>query len=206
MRVYNDVLGSIYTNCYYAFNEDTKECIIIDPAANASKIEERLIKLDAKPVAILLTHGHFDHILAVNELRRKYDIKVYACKEEEKLINSTMLNLSETFGMSYKTYADCYLENGEELKLAGFDILCIHTPGHTKGSMCYYFPSCDVVFTGDTLFNLSVGRSDFPTGSGYELGQSIREKLMILPENTIVYPGHDSSTTIGFEKTNNPCF
>lgn len=206
MKVFSDVLGSVSTNCYYVCNEDTGECVIIDPAAEAGRIEERLISGNMKPVAILLTHGHFDHILATDKLREKYGIKVYANIDEKEVLESTQLNLSETFGFSYTTHADVYLSNGDTIKLAGMEFFCIATPGHTKGGMCYYLPESDVLFSGDTLFNMSVGRTDFPTGNTYTLGRSIREKLMVLPENTIVYPGHDMSTTIGYELANNPCF
>lgn len=204
MKVYSDVLGSVNTNCYYIVNEDSKECIIIDPAGEFERIKARIEKLGVIPVAVMLTHGHFDHILATDKLREEYRLTVYASKDEKDILESRELNLSSLFGFSYKTYADEYLDNGKELEIAGLKVFTIATPGHTKGGMCYYFSEYDMVFSGDTLFFQSVGRTDFPTGSMSVLRRSIQEKLMILPENTIVYPGHGDETSIRYEKENNP--
>lgn len=204
MKIYNDVLGGVSTNCYYVVNDNVNECIIIDPAGEFERIKARVEKLNVTVKGVLLTHGHFDHILAVDKVRAEYGVNVYASREEADILERESLNLSVSFGFGFKTKADVYLENGEEFELAGMKVFAIHTPGHTKGGMCYYFANEDVVFSGDTLFCQSVGRTDFPTGSMAKLVSSIKERLLVLPENTKVYPGHGESTTIEYEMRHNP--
>ena len=157
-----------------------------------------------KKTAILLTHGHFDHIGAANEVREHYGIKIYASCDEEKLLASPARNLSNAYGMSLKVTADVLHNDGDILELAGLKIKAIHTPGHTAGGTCYYFPYQNVVFSGDTLFCTSVGRTDFPKGSAAQIIRSIKEKLLPLPDETTVYTGHNDITTIGAERMYNP--
>ena len=198
------VLGMISTNCYLYTNDALAECIIVDPADRADVIAQMVESSKAKPVAILLTHGHFDHIGAVDELRKKYNIKVYAADAEKDLLESPYKNLSSDYGLNFTIKADVYLKDGEEFELAGFKIKAIHTPGHTEGGMCFYFPEESIMFTGDTLFYESVGRSDFPTGSMSSLVREIKNKLFVLPDETICYPGHGQETSIMHEKAYNP--
>ncbi|SDM55475.1 MBL fold metallo-hydrolase [Lachnospira pectinoschiza] len=198
------VLGMISTNCYLFTNDALDECIIVDPADRADVIAQMVESSKAKPVAILLTHGHFDHIGAVDELRKKYNIKVYAADAEKDLLESPYKNLSSDYGLNFTIKADVYLKDGEEFELAGFKIKAIHTPGHTEGGMCFYFPEESIMFTGDTLFYESVGRSDFPTGSMSSLVREIKNKLFVLPDETICYPGHGQETSIMHEKAYNP--
>ena len=198
------VVGALQTNCYFLHNTENNEAVVIDPADKGQKIYEELQKKGITVKAILLTHGHFDHVMGVDELRRASGAKVYLGKEEEKLISNTELNLSAMFGTLFTTKADVFVKDGEELELAGIKIKVIHTPGHTIGGVSYYLEEEGILVCGDTLFAGSVGRTDFPSSSGAELGRSIREKLFKLPEDVYVYPGHGPSTTIGYEKQNNP--
>jgi glyoxylase-like metal-dependent hydrolase (beta-lactamase superfamily II) len=197
------VLGSVQTNCYLVYQEQTKETLIIDPAARPDKIKETIEKLELTPKAVLLTHGHFDHIGAAMEVKRHYGIPIYAGEEEKEVLNSAYNNLSEMMAAeAFAIEADEYVKDEENLSLAGFSIRAIATPGHTKGGMCYLvsFGTEQVLFSGDTLFAGSVGRYDFPTSSGTALFSSIRNKLLLLPEDLSVYPGHGEPTTIGTEK------
>lgn len=204
LQIEHLVLGQVATNCYLAMNRDTKEIILVDPADRADRIRQKVSGMGGVPVAILLTHGHFDHIGAVDELREYYGIPCYALKDEAEVLASVEWNLSRMFGCPMMVKADVLLKDGQELMLAGKRLQVIHTPGHTQGGACYYFPEEGVVFSGDTLFAGSIGRSDFPTGSGSVLVRSVREKLLVLPEETLVYPGHNQESSIGYEKKYNP--
>lgn len=203
-KIYGMAVGNIGANCYFVVNEDTREAFCIDPGDDSKKLYEFMIKKDLKVCGILLTHGHADHISAANELKKNSgNVPIYAAKEEAEVLADPALNLTTMFGYTVKLKADHLLKDGEILMLAGTKIQCILTPGHTKGGMCYYLEEEQIVFTGDTLFCGSIGRTDFPTGSYAQLEQSIKEKLYTLPNNTQVYTGHDSPTTIGHEKKHN---
>ena len=205
MQVEHLAVGPVQTNCYLAINKETKEAIIIDPGDDADRIGMRLMQLEAKPVAILLTHGHFDHAGAAKTLAAQYDILVYAHEKEAETLEDSRMNLSGPLAGGATTYhVDVFLKDEQELTLAGLHIRVLFTPGHTPGGCCYYFPREDVLFSGDSLFCGSVGRTDFPGGSMRTLVDSVRNKLMSLPENTIVYPGHDIETTIEQERIYNP--
>ena len=190
-------------NCYLAINEETKESIIIDPGSAPERIKAGVEQSGTTPVAILLTHGHFDHAGAAAEIAAEYSIKVYAYEKERETLANPEINLSVMMGeaTSYKT--DVFLKDDEEVEMAGFTFKCLATPGHTPGGCCFYFEKEGILFTGDTLFCCSVGRTDFPGGSMSQLVNSIKEKLMVLPGDTICYPGHESATTIEFERNNN---
>lgn len=205
--VISNVLGPCATNTYTIANPETREAVIVDPAARGDFLAKMYKDQRLKPVAIVLTHGHFDHIGALAALRESYpDIKVYAGAAEKELLANPRLNLSEMFGTTMSESADIYLEDGEEIELIGAKVRAIHVPGHTIGGTCYYFVDDGICFSGDTLFNESVGRSDFPTGDEHALLTSIKDKLFTLPESTVVYPGHNSKTDIRYEKNNNPYF
>ena len=197
------VLGEISTNCYLVCNRDTKECVIIDPADEADVIKKAIEELSAAPKAVLLTHGHYDHIGAAEELKKYFNIKIYANELEQEVLNSSYKNLSEIMGShALSIDADEYLTDGHVLELAGLRIKAVSTPGHTKGGVCYIISLAkeQAVFSGDTLFQGSVGRYDFPTSDGNALFQSIKEKLLCLDESMKVYPGHGPTTSIGEEK------
>ncbi len=204
LRVEQYVVGMVQTNCYFAINDNTKETLIVDPGASASKLAEIVEKEKLNPVAILLTHGHFDHAGGAEQLAERFDIQIYAYEDERETLENPAINLSGWEGRERAYRADCYLKDEQEIDLAGFHIRVFHTPGHTVGGCCYFFPYQNVVFCGDTLFAQSVGRTDFPKGSASELIRSIKEKLMTLPEDVTVYPGHNEITTIGTERMYNP--
>lgn len=198
------VLGPVYTNCYIAKNKETGEALIIDPADSPSKIELKVNAMGARPVAVLLTHGHFDHIMGVEAVREKYQIPVYACRQEGEMLREPSVNMTDQMGKSCSIRPDVFLDDLQVFEAAGFSIQMIHTPGHTKGSCCYYLKEEGVLFSGDTLFCGSVGRTDFPGGSASQIRDSLHRLLAALPDDTSVYPGHDTSTTIGYEKRYNP--
>ena len=204
-RIKTCVLGAVSTNCYLIYNEGTREAVIVDPADNGAYILNKCRELGITPAAVLLTHGHFDHILAVEDIRRAFHCKVYVGRDEEKLLQDPQQNLSGSMGSEQMSLnADELVRDGEALSLIGFDWKVIETPGHTAGSVCYYVESEDVLVSGDTLFADSLGRTDLPTGSAAAIVRSIQEKLLVLPEDTMVYPGHGDPTTIRHEKLYNP--
>lgn len=204
LKVEQYVVGAVQTNCYFAINEDTKETLIVDPGASAAKLTEILEQEKLNPAAILLTHGHFDHAAGAAELAEHFDIPVYAHEREQETLENPALNLSGWDGGQVKYHADVFVRDEQEIDLAGFHIRVLFTPGHTVGGCCYYFSYQNAVFSGDSLFAQSIGRTDFPKGSASQLISGIREKLMALPDDVTVYPGHNEITTIGTERMYNP--
>ena len=200
IKIRSVLVSECYTNCYLGMNTETKEGFIVDPGDDELKISANVSHIEMKPVAILLTHGHFDHIGAVEKLKKRYDIPVYASEVEDRLLLDNRANLSSMFGEPTMICADKFLRDGENVNIAGFDIKFILTPGHTPGSGCYYIADENVLFSGDTLFHASRGRTDFPGGSEAAIINSIKEKLLKLPGNTDVYPGHMDTTKIDNEK------
>ncbi len=204
LRVETYIVGPVQTNCYFAINDDTKEVLVIDPGASAEKLAEKIKEQGLKPAAILLTHGHFDHATGAEELAKLLQVKIYAEEKEKETLENPQLNLSGWQGSSLVFHADEYLKDEQEIDLAGFHIRVLLTPGHTVGGCCFYFPYQNVIFSGDTLFQTSVGRTDFQKGSMSQLINGIREKLLPLPDETAVYTGHGEMTTIGTERMYNP--
>nr|WP_308742153.1 MBL fold metallo-hydrolase [uncultured Anaerocolumna sp.] len=204
LKIETYVLGPVMTNCYFAINEDTKETIIIDPADKAEVLIQKINKETLKPVAVLLTHGHFDHILAASEIAVNFHIPIYASKEEKELLETPSLNLSVSLGKNISLTPTMLLNDKDIIKLAGTEVNVIHTPGHTSGGICYLFKESKILFSGDTLFEGTVGRADLPTGNLNTLLDSVNHKLMTLPDDTTVFPGHGESTTIGHERNTNP--
>ena len=198
------VVGPVQTNCYFAINKDTKETLVIDPGASAKQLIKRLRADELTPVAVLLTHGHFDHATGAQEVADAFGVQIYAHEAERETLESTELNASWMVGESLTFHADVFLRDELEIDLAGFHIRVLYTPGHTPGGCCYYFPYEDVVFSGDSLFCESIGRTDFPKGSMADLVRGVRMELMVLTERTVVYPGHNEATTIEHERMYNP--
>lgn len=198
------VLGVVGTNCYLLINKETKETVIFDPGDDGERIARYIEREGLKPQAILLTHGHFDHIMGVPALTGAYPVPVYIHEAEADVLESPELNACSMIGARISLKADRLVKDGEELLLAGAKIRVLHTPGHTKGGASYYIEDMRVVICGDTLFEGSVGRTDLPTGSMGTLVRSIREKLFVLDDDVTALPGHGGSTTIGFEKQHNP--
>ena len=163
-------------------NEETKECFIIDPGAAVTQLADKIKKDELTPVAILLTHGHFDHVAAAKGLAMEFNIKIYAHEAEAATLRDPQKNVSWMVNCKESYDADVFVKDEEILSLAGFEIKVLHTPGHTEGGCCYYISEEDVVFTGDTLFAQSVGRTDFPGGSMSQIVRSIQEKLLTLNE------------------------
>lgn len=194
------VLGPIMTNCYIAYDGNIKEAVIIDPADSADIIKRKITELGVKPVAILLTHGHFDHIGAALDIKAEYGIKIYAHEDEKDVLTSDA-NVASMMGMRLCVDADEYVRDRQTLLFGGVKYEVIHTPGHTKGGCCYYVASDKVLFSGDTMFCQSYGRTDFPTGSYSEIINSITQKLLKLDDDVIVYPGHNEETKIGYERS-----
>lgn len=186
-------MGPVATNCYLIINLDNNESIIVDPADSPESIYDMVVRSASKPQAILLTHGHFDHICAANEVREHYGIKIYASCDEEKLLASPARNLSNAYGMSLKVTADVLHNDGDILELAGLKIKAIHTPGHTAGGTCYYIESDNTLMSGDTLFAGSVGRTDYPTASSAAMMESLHDKLCKLLMIQTYIPDMESS-------------
>ena len=200
MKIYAIQVGEIYTNCYLILNEDTREIIIVDPGDDAERISEKIRELEGRPVAVFLTHGHYDHILAVNDLREAYPaIEVYIGEKDAAMLKDDSLNCT-CYGTRIIVEPDHLVREGTVIDLAGFHCTVMHTPGHTAGSLCYYYEDQHVLFAGDTLFYRSYGRTDLPTGSNREMVTSLVRLLTELPEDVTVLCGHDRSTTIGYEK------
>jgi hydroxyacylglutathione hydrolase len=197
------VLGMVQTNCYIISNDETKEAIVFDPGDDPDRILKYLKANDLVCKGILLTHGHFDHILAVEVLTAATKASIYAHEAEEKLLRDPDMNASAQFRRDCRIVPDVLLKDQELLRLCDFKIKVIHTPGHTAGGACYYFPGYGILISGDTLFRDDIGRYDLPTGDGNQLVESIKMKLMILEDQVMVYPGHGPSTTIGYERDNN---
>ncbi len=200
MKIEQYCVGQVATNCYFAVNGETKEMVIVDPGDSAQMLAEKIRQQGLKPKAVLLTHGHFDHAMAAGKLAEMFGIKIYAHEAEKETLENPHKNVSTMIGKSEAYHADVFAKDGEVLNLAGMELKVLHTPGHTEGGCCYYLEKEKVLFSGDTLFCQSVGRTDFPGGSMSGIVRSIREKLLALPDDVSVYPGHMDMTTIDSEK------
>lgn len=199
------VLGPVQTNVYFVINDETKQCVIVDPADSPERIAGFIEREGLKPEAVLLTHGHYDHIAGVKGVLDKWKLPVYASEKEEELLQNVDLNHSlMSYGRGITVKADHLLKDGEEFDVAGLHIRCIHTPGHTAGSCCFLIDSMKALISGDTLFEGSIGRTDLPTGSVPDMKRTLTEKIKPLPDELTAYPGHGGITTIGDEKKWNP--
>lgn len=204
------VLGAVSTNVYLVFYNGN--CIIVDPSDEAERIISCIEARKAKPLAVLITHGHFDHIMAAPVLAKKYGIKIYAGEADRQLLEDSKLNLGQSFlGEDFTMEADEYLKNGDELEFEGFKLKVMYTPGHTVGSISFYSDDLEdneafkkVIFSGDALFAGSIGRVDFPTGNEATMRRTLEEVFKKMPLETVVFPGHGAATTIERELVHNP--
>lgn len=193
--------GLLGSNCYILY--DKGECVIIDPGVQPDIIMNMIKQNQLTVKAILITHAHYDHICHIDELREKTLAAVHASKEESQALTDSFANASVLFGSGKKYQkADGILKDGDVFSVGDAQLEILHTPGHTDGGIC--IKGDGFVITGDTLFYMSIGRTDLGRGDSEEILHSIKTKLYTLPEDTVVHPGHGSSSTIGHEKKNNP--
>ena len=195
-------VGPLDTNCYIVGSESNKEGMLIDPGDEAEVILSSVKDLELEIKSIVLTHGHIDHIGALKEVKEATGAEVAIHTDEADSLHEQLS--STMFGLSYPTPPppDRSLQDGDSMDIGDLHFLVLHTPGHSPGCICLLGQG--VVFSGDTLFNLGIGRTDLPGGSYSQIMNSIHTKLMVLPENTIIYPGHGQGTTIGIERKWNP--
>lgn len=179
------------TNCYIIVDDATKEAMVIDPASNSEKIIEMLEILEAKLKYIYLTHCHGDHTGAVVDLQNKYGAKVLIHRIESENLRNPEITLNYYIGIpDIKLEEDSRIDDGDLIHLGELEFKVIHTPGHTNGGTSLYCEKEKMLFSGDTLFRGTWGRTDLPTGSLVDIMNSITDKLLVLPDDTIVYPGH----------------
>ena len=204
LKVITIPVGPIETNCYLVVNETSKGALVFDPGEDANRIYEYVHSQQLTVEAILFTHGHFDHITAGSKLASLVYAKTYVPQEEKALCEDANLNCSVMFGAPFTLTPDFTVSKNQNLNFLDTKIIVLATPGHTKGSACYYFSEAGILISGDTLFFESYGRTDLPTGNDRQLEESLTELFSTLPEEVVVYPGHGIHTTIGYEKRNNP--
>jgi len=208
IKIYPMPLGDYQANCYIL--SVGKRALIVDPGDEANRIITYLATNGLKPEAILLTHGHFDHIGALETVMKQYEIPVYAHIDEQEYFTNADYNLSWKAGRSKIEFSDLsafeFIETDGIVEIMDLPVEVRHVPGHSSGSIAFYFAEDGVVISGDVLFNGSIGRTDLINGNHDQLINSIKTKLFTLPLATVVYSGHGSATTIGDEKVNNPFF
>ena len=197
-------VGPFASNCYIVAAEKNHEGMIIDPGDEADRIMDEVREMGLDIKTIVLTHGHIDHTAALKEVKEATGASVALHKDEVKILNNKFVSIFLGMRHGAPPAADKLLEDGDVISVAGMEFRVIHTPGHTPGGICLLGEG--VLFSGDTLFNCSVGRSDIPTsgGSHQQLIESIKEKLLVLDDDIKVYPGHGPETTIGAERRGNP--
>ena len=197
--------GPLAVNTYIVWNEGNTECVVIDPA-NSGKILRALDELGLELKAILLTHGHFDHIMGVAKLKQATNARVYINRLDSKAMSDDGENLAAMVGFRVDpAQVDVFVEDDMRFTEAGIEFSVIHTPGHTKGGVCYVVGSERVIFSGDTLFYMSYGRTDLPGGDASALRDSIVSRLFTLRGDYRVLPGHECETTLDFERIHNMC-
>ncbi|NMB07811.1 MAG: MBL fold metallo-hydrolase [Tissierellia bacterium] len=203
MKVVTIPAGIYAANCYLVYSENTKKAIVIDPGGDVDDIMAKIEELNLDIEYIILTHGHGDHIGGVLELKSFIDVPIAIHKEDEYMLKNGNQNLSSQMVMgTIELNADILLEDGDEISFGDLTAKIIHTPGHTPGGISIKIGNS--IFTGDTLFAGSIGRTDFPGGSYKEIISSIKNRIIIYPDETIIYPGHGPATNVKIEKANNP--
>ncbi len=196
------VVGELATNCYIIKQSNSRNAVVIDPGDDAILIKSTLLDMDAYPAVILLTHGHFDHILALDELRTEKSIVCIHEKDAVKLKEKELIAAWARYSpWPFKAADVLFVDGDSHQSIGGFDFEVIHTPGHTEGSVCYRFG--DLLFTGDTLFKNGMGRVDFDGGDMKKMASSLR-LLYNMPGDYAVYPGHEGDSTLSEERIHNP--
>jgi hydroxyacylglutathione hydrolase len=195
-------VGPIEANCYIVADENTKEGLVIDPGDDPQDILKRIQQLALTIKYIVLTHGHFDHVSATAAVKKATNAKLAIHEADAESLNNSML--ARLAGLIHKPVPqpDILLKGWEDLTIGGLRFTVLHVPGHTPGGIALY--GQDVVFTGDTLFEGSIGRTDLPGGDYYQIIDSINSRLLVLDDEVKVYPGHGEQTTIGVEREHNP--
>lgn len=203
MKYENVIVGPLETNCYLIYGDETQECAVMDPGAQPEKIIQTIAAMNLKPVILINTHGHVDHVGANKDIKEKYDIPLVMHSADAPMLKSVLQSgLGLFLGARNSPPPDQFLSEGEELRIGTSSLKIIHTPGHSPGSLSFF---CDgLLFSGDTLFCGGVGRTDLPGGSWEEMIRSIEDKILTLPDDTVVLPGHGPHTTVAQERYNNP--
>ena len=200
-RVKVEIEMNGYTNCYIVKDERTCEAMVIDPGSEPEKIISMIEAIDADVKYIYLTHCHGDHVGAVNEIKNKYDASVLIHRDDQEGLKSDGIALATYIGMDFEPIEDsCRVDENDIIHVGDLEFKVIHTPGHTKGSSSLYCEKEKMLFSGDTIFRGTWGRTDLPTSSFTDIISSITNKILVLPEDTIIYPGHGKSTMVREER------
>lgn len=201
MEIKTVITGNIEENCHLIWDEN-KRCLVIDPGDDCNRILKAISENHLTVEKIVLTHGHYDHVGAVNELKKATGATVIAHLEEKELILNPELSLARYISPDFAVpQVDSYVKEGDVISVGELSFTVMHTPGHTRGGMCLY--GHGVLFSGDTVFYGTLGRWDFPTGDLSKLAHSIIKRIFSLPDETVIYSGHGPKTTVGMEKKQN---
>ncbi len=205
MKLQTLVVGPFEVNCYLYWDERSASGVVIDPGGEENTIEKAVAAAGFQPRAILLTHGHGDHIAAVGALKERWNIPLYVGKGDKELLRTPSELVSSFYGKQVTAPPpDRLLSDEEVVSFGTFSFRVLATPGHTPGGVCYLDEREGILFCGDTLFWGSIGRTDLPGGSYEQLIASITDKILTLPDSIVCYPGHGPKTTVGAERVNNP--
>ena len=204
MRVDTLPVGELQSNCHVVINEELKSAVLVDCGGEPDRILKYLKNQDVKLSAILLTHGHYDHFEGVSRVQEVTNCKVYTSKQDSPMLTSKELSLAKAlyYGTFYPAESFVRIQDGDKILESGFEFTVLSTSGHTSGSVCYMCENS--LFTGDTLFRRSMGRTDFPTGSYFDMQKSLK-RLFDLKGDYNVYCGHNNNTTLQAERKENPC-